>query len=322
MMKPLLLRVLFILLFSFLEFRSVYAQEYKNQFTLELDNDQYINPNHDRYYTAGTFLTFTHAMHHADTGNLVKKIIEYQLGQQIYTPSTAHIYKPSLFDRPFTGYLYGSVALNWLYANEDALKFTAQLGTIGPNSLGEEVQTGFHKLFKLYPVGPWYKYGIQKNDIGLNLNLDYKKLLYRNDGSWFDVSIDPDAELGNTFTYVDAGAQLRIGELGKFFNSDITNSRVSSVDMGPQKNEFYFFAEPQLSYVAYNATIQGGLFTHETGPTFGIYHIVYIQQLGLEYSSPRWSLSYVAFIKTREVKSTALGDQWAALNFAYRFGKI
>jgi len=322
-MKPLQLRVLFIILFSFSGLHTLYAQSYKDQFSLELDNDQYIDPNHDRYYTAGTFFTLTHAMHHADTGKLVKKIIEYQLGQQIYTPSTAHIYKPSLFDRPFTGYLFGSVAMNWLYANEDALKFTAQLGTIGPNSLGEEVQTGFHKLFKLYPVGPWYKYGIQKNVIGLNLNLDYKKLIYRNDGGWFDISIDPDAELGSTFTYVDAGAQLRIGELGKFFDSGITNSRVSSTDNGAQQKEFYIFTEPQFSYVAYNATIQGGLFTHETGPTFGIYHEVYIQQIGLEYSSPRrWSLSYVAFIKTREVKSTALGDQWAALNFAYRFGKV
>ena len=322
MMKPLLVRVLFILLFSFLSFETLHAQEYKNQFSVETDNDQYINPNHDRYYTDGTVLTFTHAMHHADTGNLVKKIMEYQLGQQLYNPSTAHIYKPSLFDRPFTGYLFGSVAFNWLYKDESAFKFTAQLGTIGPNSLGEPIQTWFHKFFNLYPVGPWYKYGIQKSELGLNLNLDYKKLLYRNDGDWFDVSMDPDAQLGNTFTYVDAGMQLRLGNLGKFFDSEITNSRVSSVDKGPQKHEFYFFTEPQFSYVAYNATIEGGLFTHETGPTFGIYHIVYIQQIGLEYASARWSASYVAFIKTREVKSTALGDQWAAVNISYRFGKI
>jgi len=322
MMKPLLLRVLFIVLFCFSGFKSIYAQSYKDQFTLELDNDQYINPYHDRYYTYGSMITFTHAMHHADTGKLVKKIMEYEFGQQIYTPSTAHIYKPSLFDRPFTGYLFGSVAMNWLYANEDALKFTAQLGTIGPNSLGKEVQTDFHKLFKLYPVGPWYEYGIQKSELGLNLNLDYKKLVYRNDANWLDISIDPDAQLGNTFTYVDAGAEIRIGKFGKLFNSAATNSRVSSTGNGPQKSELYFFAEPQFSYVAYNATIEGGLFTHETGPTFGIYHEVFIQQLGVEYTSSRWSLSYDAFIKTREVKSTALGDQWAALNFAYRFGKL
>jgi lipid A 3-O-deacylase len=321
-MKPLLTRALFILLFSFLGFGNLYAQQYKDQLTIESDNDQYVNPNHDRYYTDGTILTFTHAMHHTDTGNLVKKIMEYQLGQQLYNPSTAHIYKPSLFDRPFTGYLFGSVAINWLYADESAFKLTAQLGSIGPNSLGEPIQTAFHKLFKLYPVGPWYEYGIQKSELGLNLNLDYKKLLYRNDAGWFDVSMDPDAQLGNTFTYVDAGMQLRLGNLGKFFDSEITNSHVGNIDKGPQKHEFYIFAEPQFSYVAYNATIEGGLFTHETGPTFGIYHIVYIQQLGLEYASSRWSASYTAFIKTREVKSTALGDQWAAINIAYRFGKI
>lgn len=322
MMKPLLFRVFFILIFSFLSITTLYAQEYKNQFSVQADNDQYINPYHDRYYTDGTIFTFTHAINCTDTGNLVKKIVEYQLGQQLYNPSTAHIYKPSLFDRPFTGYLFGSVAFNWLYKDESALKFTAQLGTIGPNSLGEPIQTWFHHFFRLYPVGPWYKYGIQKSELGLNLNLDYKKLLYRNDGNWFDLSIDPDAQLGNTFTYVNAGMQLRLGNLGNFFDSEITNSHVSSTNKGTPKHEFYIFAEPQFSYVAYNATIEGGLFTHETGPTFGIYHIVYIQQLGLEYSSSRWSASYTAFIKTREVKSTALGDQWASINIAYRFGKI
>lgn len=321
-MKPLLFRVILILIFSFLSIKTLYAQEYRNQFSVQGDNDQYINPYHDRYYTDGTIITFTHAAHCTDTGNLVKKIVEYQLGQQLYNPSTAHIYKPSLFDRPFTGYLFGSVAFNWLYKDESALKFTAQLGTIGPNSLGEPIQTWFHHFFKLYPVGPWYKYGIQKSELGLNLNLDYKKLMYRNDGNWFDISIDPDAQLGNTFTYVNAGMQLRLGNLGKFFDSEITNSHVSSTNKGTQKHEFYIFAEPQFSYVAYNATIEGGLFTHETGPTFGIYHIVYIQQLGLQYASSRWSASYTAFIKTREVKSTALGDQWASVNIAYRFGKI
>ncbi|MFI5158757.1 MAG: lipid A-modifier LpxR family protein, partial [Sphingobacteriales bacterium] len=92
MMKSLQLRVLFILLFSFLGFETLHAQEYKNQFSIETDNDQYINPYHDRYYTDGTIFTFTHATHHADTGNLVKKTVEYQFGQQLYNPSTAHIY--------------------------------------------------------------------------------------------------------------------------------------------------------------------------------------------------------------------------------------
>ena len=69
-------------------------------------------------------------------------------------------------------------------------------------------------------------------------------------------------------------------------------------------------------------TIEGGLFINDKGPvTFGIYHYVYQQQFGLTFSSARWSASYIAFIKSREVRSTALGDQWASLNIAYRFGK-
>ena len=136
MMKPLHLRVLFILIFSFLSVETLHAQEYKNQFSIETDNDQYVDPNHDRYYTDGTIFTFNHALHHPDSiSKLAKKILTFQFGQQIYNPSTGHVYKPSLFDRPFTGYLFANSSLDWLYKNESALKFTAELGTIGPNSL-------------------------------------------------------------------------------------------------------------------------------------------------------------------------------------------
>jgi len=321
-MRTFLVTVLFTSIFILSGSKLIYAQTYKDQFTLTDDNDQYINPNHDRYYTDGIILTLTHALKRpqSDTG-LVKKIIEYQFGQQIYNPSTGHVWKPSLFDRPFTGYLFIGTSLNWLYANEGALKINAQLGTIGPDALGEQVQVGFHKLFKLYPVGPWKVYQLN-NEVGLNLDLDYKKLLYRIPENWFDISADPEVRLGNTFTNANAAVLLRFGELGKLFESASTNSRVSSSANGTQKHEFYFFAEPQFSYVAYNATIEGGLFSNDKGPTFGIYHYVFTQQLGLQFSSARWSASYTAFIRTREVKSTALGDQWASLNLAYRFGKI
>lgn len=311
---------IFILLLSFLSVNALYAQDYKNQVTLTSENDQYINPDHDRYYTDATMFTLTHALRHHSDSSLVKKILELQFGQQIYNPRTADANRVSKIDRPFTGYLFAGASLNWLYKNESALKITAQLGTIGPNALGEQIQTNFHKAFKLYPVRGW-EYQL-KNELGLNIDVDYKKLLYRTQGNWFDLTFDPEVRLGNTFTNANVGMQLRFGQLGKLYQSAITNSRVGSNDDN-QKHEFYFFAEPQFSYVAYNATIQGGLFRDDKGPiTYGIYHIVYIQQLGLQFASARWSANYIVYIRTREVKSTALGDQYGSVSIAYRFGKI
>ena len=313
---------LFTLMFSFLVIGQSQAQSYKYQYTTTLDNDEYINPDHDRYYTDGTIIGLTYAAKKPGPDKKwIKKIVEFQFGQQIYNASTAHIYNKKLFDRPLTGYLFANGSFNWFYKNESALKLTVQLGTIGPNALGEQVQHGFHHLFGLYDAGPWGQYQL-KNEFGAEVDVDYKKLLYINSGNWFDITADPEVMLGNTFTFANAGILLRIGNLNKLFESAGTNSRVSRDATHTPKNEFFFFAEPQLSYVAYNATIEGGLFIKDKGPTFGIYHTVYTQQLGLQFASARWSASYTAFIRTREVKSTALGDQWGSINLAYRFHKL
>jgi len=321
-MKIFLSCALFIILFNFTGTNKLFAQDYKNQFLETIDNDQYINSAHDRYYTEGTQLTFSHLMDKPKNANskLVKKIIEFQLGQQIYTPYKANVPLESMQDRPFTGYLYAGAAINWLYSDESQLHFNAQIGTIGPASLGHYIQTQFHADFGLYSPKGW-QYQLN-NEPGLNLYLDYKKLLYRADGNWFDISANPDAWLGNTFTGASAGLIFRVGQLGKLFQSAITNSRVGTND-GDKKYELYFFTEPQANYVAYNATIEGGLFIKDKGPvTFGIYHYVYEQQFGLQFAAARWSAAYTVFIKSREVKSTALGDQWGSINIAYRFGKI
>lgn len=321
----------FLIIFSFISIRSLHAQDYKNQVTLTADNDQYINPNHDRYFTDGLEFNFTHALkHNSSDSSIAKKTIEFEFGQNIYNSFTgsARQIQPNPFvlkwygiDRPFTAYLYAGVSLNLLYANENSLKLNAQLGTIGPAALGEQVQTNFHKFWGLYKVRGW-PYQLN-NAPGINLKANYSMLLYRNNGNWFDMAFTPTGWLGTTFTGASAGMQFRLGKIDKLFQSTITNSRVSNSGIEHQTHEFYFFTVPQINYVAYDATIEGGLGLKDKGPvTFGIYHFVYQQQFGLEFASARWSADYIAYIRSREVKSTALGDQWASIALKYRFGKI
>ncbi|RVU02781.1 lipid A deacylase LpxR family protein [Mucilaginibacter limnophilus] len=298
---------------------TLFAQGYKSQISIKVENDQYINPKNDRYYTAGEFASYTRALDHSSDSSLVKKVLEIDGGQQIYNAYESNVADINLQDRPYTAYLYAGISLTKFYKNESALKLGGQLGIIGPLALGEEIQKGFHSLFGLHEVKGWEHQ--LNNEPGINLNADYKKLLYRTNGSWFDITANPSAWLGNTFTGASAGMLFRIGQLGNLFESVSTNSRVS-VDSKHQKHELFFFAVPQLHFVGYNATIQGGLFRSDKGPlTFGIHHFVYVQQLGLQFASDRWSASAIAFIKSREVKSTAPGYQYGSISFAYRWGK-
>lgn len=251
-------------------------------------------------------------------GGVVKKILELEVGQQIYGPFATWARYIYIQDRPYTGYLYAAASMNWLYDNESSIKVTAQIGTIGPASMAEKVQKAFHHAFNLKDPEGW-QYQLN-SEPGLNVEAQYTRLLYRNEYEWLDVAATPALRLGNTFSSATAAVQLRIGGLDKFYQSASTNSRVS-LGGERQRNELYFFAIPQLSYVAYNATIQGGMFIKDKGPVhFDVERLVFTQQLGVQYASERWSASYTAFIRTREVKSTALGQQWGTLALAYRFG--
>lgn len=320
--------IVLIIIYGFIGIGGLHAQGYNNQFSYMLDNDQYINPSHDRYFTEGSLLNFTYALKGTGTG-IEKRIMEFECGQNIYNAFTgsARRIQPDPFvfrrygiDRPFTGYLYAGASLNLLYNNENSLKLSAQVGVIGPDALGKQIQDSFHSMFGLYkPLGWQYQLN---NAIGVNLRAAYSVFLYRNDANWFDMAFTPAGWLGTTFTGASAGMQFRVGKIDKLFQSTITNSRVSSNSPEHQTNELYFFTVPQVNYVAYDATIEGGLGLSDKGPvTFGIYHFVYQQQFGLEFASERWSANYIAYIRSREVKSTALGDQWGSISVAFRFGK-
>lgn len=299
---------------------------YRNQIGGRLDNDQYINPYNDRYYMAGHLLNFTIVLNGSKDcagllgGGVVKKTLEIEVGQQIYGPFATWARYDWLQDRPYTGYLYAGAALTWFHDNESALKVTAQVGTIGPASMAEKVQKAFHHAFDLKDPEGW-EYQLN-NELGLNIEAQYTRLLYRNGNEWLDVAATPSLRLGNTFSNVTAAVQLRIGAFDKLYQSASTNSRVS---MGSerQKRELYFFAIPQLSYVAYNATIQGGMFIKDKGPVhYPVIPLVFTQQLGVQFATERWSAAYTAIIRTREVGgvSTALGQQWGTMALAYRFG--
>ena len=297
------------------------AQSYRNQFGITSDNDLYTSYKNDRYYTDGTVFNYTHALDFSKgtNPNLVTKTVEFELGQRIYNPYSPDVPDAAAQDRPFTAYLFGGASLNWFYVSESAIKLNAQIGTIGPHALGRQIQTGFHKLLGIQKVDGWQNQ--LNNELGVNLSLDYKKLIFRNANEWFDMSINPSVWVGNTFTGASFGPLFRIGVLDNYYQSVLTNSRVSK-EIDKEKHEFFLLIKPTFQYIGWDATIEGGYFTKDKGPvTFGIYHTVFVQQLGLEFSSKRWSASYIAYIKSREVRSAATNDQYGSINLSYRFGK-
>jgi lipid A 3-O-deacylase len=317
-------------LFTFLVFllaaSGAFAQTHSTEIGAETDDDSYLGQGFDRYYTAGQYLYYRHALKVADNSTLANKVLGFEIGQKIYTPQTGSIAdvngvdQPSLIDRPFAGYLYIGSTLNLLYKNESNLVLSAQAGVVGPGSLDRQTVDFVHDNFGFYhPSG--YEYQIT-NDYELNLSAQYNKLLAR--ASWIDVSFSDYANLGIGFTGAGAGGMVRMGSFNQLFNSVSTKSSVTQkTGAAPfHKTEIFFYYQPLLNYVAYDATIQGGLFENHTGSmevTKDKEPFVFSSEYGVGFASGHFEFNVAIITHTLDDKEQTSNDSWGAVTGFYRF---
>jgi lipid A 3-O-deacylase len=295
------------------------AQTYRDQIGLQSDNDAYLVQGTDRYYTNGFFLYYNHALKVKKGSSLQNKILGIEAGQKIFNAQTGRITSFIYVDRPIAGYLYAGATLNLLYKNESNLKLGAQIGVIGPGSLANEAQTFIHSTFGLYDIVGW-QYQIQ-NAAQLNLSAEYNRLLAR--ASWIDLTANTYVNLGTGFNGAGAGPLIRIGNFNQLFNSASTQSTVSTKTVSPlHKSELFFYYKPMFNVVAYDATIQGGLFTTQHGPfeeLDKLKPLVFSQEFGVSYSGSRWGITLAALTRSRDTKRMLQPYQWGSVKLLYRF---
>jgi lipid A 3-O-deacylase len=304
---------------------NVFAQTYINEIGIESDNDSYLLRRSDNYYTDGIFVYYNHALAVDANSALQNKVLGFEAGQKIFNPQSGSINyygfdDPSYIDRPFAAYLYVGSTLNFLYKDESSLKLGAQIGMIGPSAYGKQVQDYVHHLLGFYQPEGW-EYQIDNNAV-LNLSAEYNRLLAR--ASWVDVSVSAYGNLGNGFSGAGIGPLLRLGIFNQLFNSISTQSSVSRSSATPlHKYELFFYYKPQFNYVAYDATIQGGLFTTHSPSSMEVTsdpsRIIWSNQLGVTYSCGRISIDIAAIYHTKDTEEMINPHQWGTITGFYRF---
>ncbi len=308
---------------------AAFAQSHSNEIGIQTDNDSYLLQGSDRYYTDGIFFYFRHALKvkSGDSTKLANKVLGFELGQKIYNPQSGSVLvdgadQPSLVDRPFAGYLYVGSTLNLLYKNESNLKLSAQIGIVGPGAKGMQIQDFVHDNFGFYHPSGW-EYQIH-NEAQLNLAAEYNKLLARN--SWIDVSLASYVDLGNGFTGAGVGPLARLGSFNQLFNSVTTQSTaIKNQSVAPlHAHEIFFYYKPLFNYVAYDATIQGGLFDKHTSTnsleiTQDKEPFIFSQQFGLAFTTNRFVFDIAAIFHTKDDKEMVQSHQWGSVTGLYRF---
>jgi hypothetical protein len=267
------------------------------------------------YYTNGLELFYRFASKN-NSEKVDKEITEFTLGQYIYTPRFIESPDTELVDRPFAAYLFGEFGKSFFYKSESVVKTSFQLGFVGPNALGEQVQSNLHELIGYKKVAGW-EYQIN-NALAIQAQLLYsKKLFASSTNTAIDFHWRSEAALGTILSGVSTGFVSRIAfkKLVPINDSNFYNGTI-----GSNASEFYFYIAPSINYQLYDATIQGSLFNDNSPITFSLVPFRFNGEAGFKYRKNNLNLSYVFMYRGKELYSkTISGYFYGSIGVSYLF---
>lgn len=248
----------------------------------------------------------------------------YAVGQALYTPSDITLKDPPRSDRPYAGWLYGSVSLA-RQGLERLDEVGVTLGIVGPSAQGEWVQTRVHEL--------------RGNDIpqGWHTQLrDELGLIVAGRSSWrqksvvspfgatlggqMDLTPYLGVSLGNVLTTASAGISLRFGRrLPEGFPPVRAQPGQPSFLQTPNadRNSAYVFLAAEARAVGRNLFLDGNTFSDSR--SVDKRPLVGELQAGVVWSVGGLRLSYVQVARTREFFGQESRDVYGSLQVAVAF---
>lgn len=241
-------------------------------------------------------------------------------GQNIFTPADTQRRNPDPADRPYAGWLYGSITLA-SYTATSYGSLELQLGVVGPAALGEQVQNNVHDLLNIDRALGW-NYQI-KDEPGANLILT-RQWRFNTDPIWDDVAVGIvptlTASLGNVQTFGAAGFMVRIGnELQADFGPPRMRPSVSGSAFYQPDGRWgwYAFAGVEGRAVAQDISLDGN--TWRDSRSVDKESFVGDASLGFALILPfaRLTMTYTA--RSREFQTQRETAQYGSASLSFRF---
>jgi lipid A 3-O-deacylase len=316
---PIALKKIFTFLFLVLSLLASGQNGYRHMAGFISDNDKYSALTKDRYYTNGLTLQYDF-LAKKPAKKALKTIYSLAVGQYIYTPYRAYVPHIANQDRPFAGYLFVNFSRASFYRNRSILRLTFQAGVLGPDSQAETIQQWLHHTFHLSKVAGW-KYQIH-NQFGINLQAAFMKNFLYSRRSLIDLNAFAKIKAGTVFDEATIGIMSRLGvkPLHALANTFLFHSNLSKKLRKSATTEAYFFIKLQLSYVAYNATLQGSLFNDNSPLTFPPKRLKAGIQTGIVWSIRHFNLIYAVSWFTKAVDNNRVKPHnYGTIALAFRF---
>jgi len=301
----------------------------KGTLSFVFENDLFYKT--DRDYTNGVELSYTSPTQ--DTPELIDQIARglpffssegkvrasYAIGQSIFTPSDTRSVIPPPTQRPYAGFLYGSVGITDDTGSRlDQLSL--QIGLTGPSSLASDTQRFVHRVINdPEPMG-WHSQLRGEPGVVLiysrNVSIMPRQSLA---GLSFDLEPHYGAAVGNIYDYVNAGAMARLG-----FNIPDDYGPLRIEPSLPGSGFFqstgmvgaYIFAGADGRAIGRNLFLDGN--TSGGGPSVQKKTFVGDFELGAALTFNFMQVTFTHVIRTKEYRTQPRPDQFGAINVSFK----
>ncbi len=212
-------------------------------------------------------------------------------------------------DRPFAAViLLKSFIISIDTLHSARMSSSLSLGMIGPIAFGGPMQTTIHEwIGDRLPRG-WHN-EIQ-NDIAVNYELNYDKQLL-NVHSCLIVAGNARLQAGTLNTKLQTGFTLMTGSMTNPLEGNFSTN----------KFQLYGYLQPLANFIAYDATLQGGLFNRSSSHTIdyaSVNRIVWQMNYGLVLQYKAVHLSYSIATLSKEFKE-GMPHRWGGLSLGFQY---
>ncbi|MEC5217821.1 lipid A 3-O-deacylase [Actimicrobium sp. GrIS 1.19] len=260
--------------------------------TVEIDNDSLLLNKDDGFYTSGARFGERFDLHRDG----LLEVVGWRIGQELYTPSDIKL-PPTLVgppDHPYAAWLFGGVYREQHRTDGTHWKAGLDLGCLGPCAGGEWTQTHLHRLISQPEPKGWSRQ--VRNEFGAVLYGELAPVRWQLANA-VDLTPTLQARLGNIFTDAGASLQLRAGRLNAL----------------PDQSTLHGFMRIEARAVAYNASLQGGLFSSDSPHTVTPKRLVAEAEAGAVWISAPFSASVSVVRRGNEIRD--LPDSVGAQSF-------
>lgn len=276
-------------------------------FRIHYDNDYFTTT--DENYTQGIQLELALPIFKKNPVNYLfpslpnsNSIYGLSIEHNGFTPDDIRSKEIQKGDRPFAAAIMLK-SFKVTKSEERPLRLASSLsvGVIGPLAFGYEMQKGIHIAIDGAIPGGWRNQ--IHNDAVINYRLTVERDLYI-ESRFVSLSSHVTGRLGTYHTNASIGFNANLGFVPQKVNS---------------KFDLYLFAHPQVNFVAYDATLQGGFFQKSSPyqvPSSDIERLVLQMNYGLVL---KLSKMYFEYYRTSISKEFETGERtrWGGVRIGF-----